>query len=204
MMNAVLVIALAIAAKPYTIIDLSALERNSAWEEIISHLEDIPPAERDAEWQRISEKAALGYTAALAKARDTYAAFLAVQELGRRHPHLMKLPEFTEKRAAVGLTAIESCFRQTWSGGECVELLLGFVDADPDNSELALRAAKLVRRSQNAYVAVPFFQRATGGEKNAKACLDEDLRLAVIAGLGLPEDDRLRAVLGGARRSCRR
>lgn len=177
----------AIAAEPYTMNDLVALEKTSAWEEIVAHLGDVPPAKRDAEWMRISEKAAIEYTASLAKSREQYAAYSAIEGLGRQYPHLMKIPAFTQKRAEVGLTMFSSCFKQSWSGGECLELLAGFVDQDPKNLDLQLKAAKLVRLNQFHYVAVPFFVRAVD-EKDAKACLDEDLRLAVIAGLGLPSD----------------
>jgi hypothetical protein len=177
----------AIAAEPYTMNDLLALEKSSSWEEIVAHLSDVPPSKRDGEWMRISEKAAIEYTASLAKAQEPFAAYSAIESMGRSYPHLMKIPAFTAKRAEVGLGAFSQCFKQTWSGGECVQTLLGFVDADPKNEELALKAAKMVRLNQFHYVAVPFFLRAVK-DKDSKACLDEDLRLAVIAGLGLPSD----------------
>lgn len=188
-MNALLVLVL-IAAKPYTMNDLVALEKNAAWTEIVAHLDDIPPAKRDAEWTRILETAAVEYTAGLAKENDAFGAYSAVVELGRRYPNLMKVPAFTAKRAEVGLGTFASCFQRSWSGGECVDLLIGFVDADPKNEELAIKAAKLVRRNQFAYGAVPFFSRAVAASPTtpAKVCLDEDLKLAVIAGLGLPPD----------------
>src|SRR5688572_24545007 len=114
--------ALAVAAKPYTIDDLSALEKNGAWEEVLGHLEDIKPAKRDAEWTRILERAAVEYTAGLAKSREGYAAYSAVVELGRRYPSLLKAPSFTAKRAEVGIAVFESCFQRSWSGGECIDL----------------------------------------------------------------------------------
>lgn len=189
-MKMILLLWLALGAKPYTINDLTALEKTGSWEEILQHLGDVSPAKRDAEWTRVQEKAAIEYVSGLAKSREAYAAYAAIVDLGRRYPNLMKIPAFTAKRAEVGLGAFESCFTQSWSGGECVELLTGFVDDDPKNGDLALKAAKLVRRNQNHYVAVPFFVRAVeaAGGKDAKPCLDDDLKLATIAGLGLPPD----------------
>lgn len=45
--------------KPYTLKDLQALEQREAWPELLAHLNDVPPAERSADWNRVVERACL-------------------------------------------------------------------------------------------------------------------------------------------------
>jgi hypothetical protein len=66
-----------------------------------------------------------------------------------------------------------------------VKVAMRFIDVGGDKA-LTLKVAKLARRSMNAYGAVPFFEKAVAADK--AACKDEDAKLAVVAGLGLPED----------------
>jgi hypothetical protein len=175
--------------KKYTLKDLSALEELGSWAELVEHLDDVPPSGRTGPWLKICEKAAVQYLASLSADREPYAALSAAEAFPKRYPQLSKSRSFMDKRAEAGLKGFEACFAQSGSGGECVERLLPFVDADPKNKDLALKAGKLVRRNQFAYVAVPFFSRALDGRKDAKECVDDDVKLAIVAGLGLPESD---------------
>jgi hypothetical protein len=176
-------------AKKYSITDLNALEEQGAWTEIVEHLNDIPPSQRTGAWLKISEKAAIEYLATLDIDRDPFAALVAADQFTKQYPHLKKSSAFMQKRADVGLKGFEVCFKASYSGGECHDRLLGFVDADAKNADLAFRAGKLVRLNQFAYVAVPYFKRAVDRGMDAKSCGDEDLQLAVVAALGLPAND---------------
>jgi hypothetical protein len=190
-------------AKKYSITDLSALEEQSSWAEIVEHLDDVPPSKRTGPWQKICEKATVEYLSALDTDREPFAALMAADGFTKRYPQLKKSAAFMEKRADVGLKGFELCFKSSYSGEECHERLLGFVDADPKNASLALRAGKIVRLNQFAYVAMPYFKRAIDRQADAKACADEDLRLAVVAALGLPPDDpRMKDARALASGSC--
>lgn len=39
--------------KPYTMEDLRVLDQRKSWEELIGHLLDVPPAKRNAEWNKM-------------------------------------------------------------------------------------------------------------------------------------------------------
>jgi hypothetical protein len=124
----------------------------------------------------------------LAKDRDPFSGLGAAEGLTKRYPELKKSKAFIEKRSEAGLKGFEACFKMTYTGQECVDRFLGFIDADASNNALALQAAKVVRRNQNAYVAAPFFKRAIVDGKDP-GCKDEDLKLSIVAALGLPSDD---------------
>jgi hypothetical protein len=61
--------------RPYTMKDLQALADRKSWSELIMHLQDVPPAERAADWNKLVE------TACLREGLDAYAAIYCTQEL---------------------------------------------------------------------------------------------------------------------------
>ena len=127
------------------------------------------------------------------EATDDGTTLALVDQIDRDYPQLLKSAKYTRPRGELGLKGIEGCFGQTngyWSSyglDNCVKLALRFVDNSNGDRVLALKVAKVARKSMNAYSAVPFFKRALG-PKDTAACKDEDLKLAVVAGLGLPTD----------------
>ena len=90
-------------------------------------------------------------------------------------------------RSGAGEHMFAKCFEATYSGEECVSMALDFVRVAGTDAATSLAVAKIVRRNQNPYVAVPFFRIALEGKDRA-ACGDDDLELATTAGLGLPPD----------------
>ncbi|MBC7976631.1 MAG: hypothetical protein H7138_16785 [Myxococcales bacterium] len=179
--------------KKYTIADLKALVGQNAFKEAFLHIGDISPAQRNAEWSEVAAAAAGGVLGTLDS--DDGTTIAAIDQIDRDYPQLLKSPKYTRPRNELGYKGIEGCFAQTngyWSSyglENCVKLGLRFVDNSGQDRALALKVAKVARRSMNAYGAVPFFKRAIGGKDTATACKDEDLKLAVVAGLGLPPDN---------------
>jgi hypothetical protein len=173
--------------KPYTLADLKALVAQKSYQEAIAHLSDISPSERNADWLAVAVDAATGHISGLSNDNLVTKVF-AIEELDTAYPAILKSAKYTKVRAEVGLKAYESCFQQSYSLDECLKHAAKFVEADAGNWELALKMAKAVRRNGNAYNAVPHFKRALGGKGNATVCKDDDLKTAVIAGLGLPKD----------------
>ena len=177
--------------KKYTLADLKALVGQNAYKEAFLHLGDVGPAQRNAEWIETAAAASGGVLGTLDTEDGTTLAM--VDEIDRDYPQLLKSAKYTRPRSELGLKGIEGCFGQTsgyWSSyglDNCVKLGLRFVDNSGGDHALALKVAKLARKSMNAYSSVPFFKRALG-PKDTAACKDDDLRLAVVAGLGLPPD----------------
>jgi hypothetical protein len=61
--GAVLFLAVAAASpapKPYSLDDLRALAGRAAWVELAAHLDDVPPAQRDADWEKLAARTAVG------------------------------------------------------------------------------------------------------------------------------------------------
>lgn len=161
-----------------------------AWREVVEHLQDVLPSRRGAEWEKIADKAATGYVQGLLAEHKAEAALTAAEELRSKYPHLKRSKAFMSQRARAGLAGFALCYEneRTPKPPTCNERLLAFLDGDPNNFDLAMKAGKLVRLNQNHYFATPFFKRALANHKGAPECKDEDLQLAVIAGLGLPPD----------------
>ncbi len=79
----------------------------------------------------------------------------------------------------------EKCQADSYSGRPCQDALERWVKDHPDD---VFKAGKLTRLKMNAAVAVPFFAQAF--DKKKGDCKDQDVQLAVVAGLNLPETDK--------------
>ena len=172
----------------YAMADLQALEKKGAWEELLAHAEDIPPAQRSAAWEKTVEKAAIGYLQQLGTDTAAFEGVFTSQALLGRYPHLLKSSDFMAKRGEAGKAASAICLKNAYRGQHCIDMMKDFLKTQNTAPETGFAFGKIVRLNQNAYVAVPFFRWALDQKKDAGPCADEDLSLAVVAGLGLPPD----------------
>jgi hypothetical protein len=185
--------------KRWTMKDLEALESGryreegsvpgESWRELVEHLEDIPPSERDNKWGALVERSTLKYLDALVAEKDWAGALAAAEKATGRYANLRKSRAFMEKRAEIGPKGYDlACFsKKSGTSDNCNEKLLAFVQADRDNRPLWLEATKVVIRHFNAYVAMPFARGAVEG--NPAACGEEVVQRATLAALGLPKED---------------
>ena len=176
--------ALADKAKPYTLDDLKALVSQKSYEEAVSHLGDVAPSERKAEWLDVAATAAAGYVAGLTSDQVVY----AIDAIDRAYPQVLKVEKYSKVRTEQGLKGYEKCLGSGWGGGsECLEKAMKFTEADAANSELALKMGKVVMRSfSSKYTAAPFFKRAVSG-KSLAACKDEDLKTSMLSAFAVPK-----------------
>ena len=168
--------------KKYTIADLKALVGQKSFKEAYLHLGDIAPGARNADWIDVGAAAAGGF---LGQIEGEDAAIGVIDEIDREYPTLVKNAKYAKPRAEQGYKSLESCFGNSYGVDQCVKIAMRFIEVGGDKA-LTLKVSKLARRSMNAYGAVPFFEKAIAADKSA--CKDEDAKLAVLAGLGLPED----------------
>jgi hypothetical protein len=173
---------------PYTLADLQALASRSSWEELLGHAEDVPPAQRTAVWDNLVETAATGYVTNLGTQTDSYDAVFASQALLRRFPRLSSSTGFMTKRGEAGKAAAAVCLERASVGQHCIDGMKSFLEGANTGADVGFAFGKIARKNQNAYVAVPFFDWSLNKKTDAASCSDEDLQLAVIAGLGLPPD----------------
>ena len=175
--------------KEYSMADLKALEGRKEWRELISHMDDVPPAKRDAAWDALLDKAAPEFMAQTVKEKDPFEGFYLAMHLVDKYPKLTKNKAFMDKRLEVSKTAFKECFAQSYRGARCLKAAQEFVATGDNNADGAFAVAKVVRLGQNANVAIPFFQKGLEGRKaGAAECADEDLKLSVLSALALPTD----------------
>jgi len=172
----------------YTMADLDALDKKGSYEELLSHAEDIAPAQRTPAWEKLVEKAASGYMASLTKGSSSFEGVWTSQSFVKRYPFLTKSQDFMTKRGEAGKSAAERCLADSYRGQHCIDMMKEFLQTTGTSPEVGLAFGKITRKNQNHYVAVPFFKWALDAKKDASFCGDEDLKLAVVAGLGLPAD----------------
>lgn len=179
-------------AKTYSLADLQALERQSAWDELLAHAEDIAPAQRNAAWNKLVEHAAIEQVRALATKTGAFEGSWSSQALVKRYPQLAQSKPFMQARADTAKIAAEECLRESYRGQHCIDGMTDFLKTPNTTPEVAFEFGKIVRRHQNHYVAAPFFKwaidRKSAAAKSDAWCSDEDLNLAVKAALGLPPD----------------
>ena len=174
---------------PFSMADLKALESKGQWRELVMHLDDVPPAKRDATWDTLLQKAAPELMAQSAKEKDAFEGFYMASHLVDKYPQLTKNKAFMDKRLEVSKTAFAECFAQSYRGARCLKAAQEFVATGENNPDSSFAIAKVVRLGQNANVAIPFFQKGLEGRKAGDAsCADEDLKLSVISALALPSD----------------
>ncbi|MBA3456711.1 MAG: hypothetical protein H0T42_26715 [Deltaproteobacteria bacterium] len=177
--------------KKYTLADLKALNDQSAFKEAFLHIGDIAPAQRKAEWLDVAATAAGGVLGILDTDDGSTAA--AIDQIDKEYPALLKSAKYTKPRAELGYQGLEGCFSQTngyWSSyglDNCIKIGMRFVANSGGDKALALKVAKLARRSMNSASSVPFFEAAVGKDNKA-LCADSDFKIAVVAGIALPPD----------------
>ena len=117
-------------SRKYSIADLQALEKKDQYQELLAHIEDVPPASRGASWDALLTRVATTYVGGLTDEGDTYAAFggfMQTEALVERYPQLRKSADFMRKRGDVGQKMFGMCFKMTYSGEECVSMAMQFV-----------------------------------------------------------------------------
>ena len=175
------------ADQAYSMKDLKALADQSAWSELASHLEDVRPAERGPEWNKVLEQTATGLLDQGGAADDVYSAFSTSENLLTRFPKLKTNKAFMAKRADTGLKAFAICFENSYGADQCLQDLTKFVKSDAGNLDLTFKAGKLARLNLKHWAAAPFFASALTEPNKDQRCDDEDVALAVMSGLALPK-----------------
>ncbi len=175
------------AEDKYTLDDLLMLEKNGQYAELLVHLTDVRPSQRNEKWNELVERAAVaGVQKNLSAKQDAQALYLADQLL-ELQPALKNDSEFLAVRKHSILGTYSQCLSNNYATGSCLEQLSGTIEKTPDDHDLAMQVGKLVRRKAQNHAAVPFFLLATAGEKEPTQCQDEDLLLAVLAGMELSD-----------------
>ena len=186
--------AAAFADKTTTMADLKALIDQKAYEEAIGKLGDIAPSARNAEWQDVASKAAIGFITAEQDGNTKLAYILRIDS---RYPTIIKSSSYEWMRADVVTKNYPACFdHQTrWDRDsglkDCVDAGAKLIDSDAGNAKLALTLAKAAYhqlKDAEAYMSVVMFRRAVDAAKGGAACKDADTWAATQRGMGGASD----------------
>ena len=185
--------------KKYTQADLQALANQSSWKELIEHLGDVSPAERNDQWEKLAEQAGLGALEASVKRDDPSLGIQVGISLVDQYPQVGKSKAFMNKRNEVGLQAFDRCLNQERLADYCGPMLKTFVAQDPDNLDLAFKAGKIASRRMKRWFTVSFFKSALSQQTELRNCKDSDAQKAVLAALGLGDGPDSRTAIDDAR-----
>lgn len=124
--------------------------------------------------------------------------FFAIQLINVTYVNAMKVKE--GKIILEKINDYEFCQSKDYSGDFCHQALLEWVEKNPKD---AFQAGKMTRLKMNPWAAVPFFAKAW--EQGAGDCKDEDVKLSVLSGLGLPsnQQDVIKAAVEISLNKCR-
>ncbi len=176
----------ALSAHAYEMADLEALQKQSAWEELVGHLGDIAPSKRDAKWLAIAEQASAEYLKAIdIDENSAQGAFYTSDDLVKRYPALKQSKRFLAARAEVGLKAFGftySNYRHSRGDDEWLVQIKKWVQADATTTDLPVRAAKKVQSRLMASVAWPLWKMAV--DRGNTVCADKEFQEAIIMAVG--------------------
>jgi hypothetical protein len=172
--------------KPYTLADLKTLVSQKSFKEAVDHLGDVGPSERNADWQAVAADAAAGYISGLSN-DNLVTKVLEIERVDSDYPTIMKSTKYTKIRGEVGLKAYKACFENSYWIDDCLDHAYKFIDADASNTDLAFKMGKLVRLNAKHWASLRYFKSALKAKDTKAMCADEDIKLAVISGLGLPD-----------------
>ncbi len=174
--------------KPMTMADIQALEKSESWRELAGGLGDIPPASRNATWEKITVNTALNLLSSASKSKLPGETFNMAENILEQFPQLGKNKEFMAKRGEVGVLALKDCYRQnSWWAEGCYRELVRFSERDPSNDNMQFALGKLVRLNGRHANATPYFEKALAKSATPARCDDSDVSLAVVSAMFLPD-----------------
>jgi hypothetical protein len=173
-------------AAGYEMKDLETLSKQGQWQELMEHLDDIPPSKRDAKWQSLAERACASVLAAIEVDDRSLERVIGQSDaMIKRYPALGRSSAFMAKRADVGLQAFRKSFgHYSHNRGDDPWLgkLIEFVRGDTSTADLPLRAAQLANSLLVKSCSIPILK--IGVERSAAAvCKAPDLAWSVVSAL---------------------
>jgi hypothetical protein len=165
--------------------DLRALDQQQNYAEMLGRLKDVAPAQRDAEWEALAEKANV---AALEKleitdGRSGEYALQVIADQAAAFPSLRKSTAWLAKRVDVGVKAFGwtyGNYRHSTGDEQWVPQVKKFAEVDPVTKGLAQRLAKdVILGRLVASSAWPLYELAFQRDGDA-VCTDAKLVDVVI------------------------
>jgi hypothetical protein len=176
----------------YSLKDLKALIDQKGYQEVLQHLDDISPADRNQDWINVAGTASAGY---LATAEDGQKLQIMMM-VEKQYPTVVKSPAYTRARLDAIPHAFSKCYDQAGSsyGGQdermkgydkCLEVGQKFIDSEPGNAGLPLAIAKATGHTSYPYKSIGMFRLAitAAGKSGASVCQEPAVAGGIVNGL---------------------
>lgn len=128
---------------------IQAMMRRKAWSELVSRLDEVEPAQRDAQWQKAVEVTALAYIDELIGWRSKKLDRMCDQLL-IRYPTLSEAPRFLQIRRKLVLQSAEECYRHPVKKSSCSRAAYDAVLRHPKDVVLVRELASKVQMLDSA------------------------------------------------------
>lgn len=165
--------------------ELRALDKQSDWRELLSRVRQVAPTQRDAEWEALVERAAIGVLEGtdVKSAGEAESRLRTMDELVKEYPSLGRSKTYFAKRAELGLHDLKLTFsnsRHSRGDDSWLPQVKEFVEKDTQTPGLAQRAAKeLILGRLVAEVAFPLYQVAFKRDGDS-VCHDAELPKVIV------------------------
>lgn len=169
---------------PYTMEDLQALSDAKNWSELLAHVGDIRPSQRNKDWQILVEKGAVGAFDGYVAAGATDNALGLGQHLLATYPFLSESQSFTQGFTKQLIPAAQPCIQYSMEG--CVENYGKLMVTLSPSGELSFEEGTKVFQAVSKSLAVPFFASAVN--HSAQYCSNETVANALLYTLDRPKN----------------
>lgn len=182
----------------YSLEDLQQLARQQAWTEVVAHLQDVRPTERDATWQTLVDQAGVAFLKSLTTTVSLEDVVGAGKALALQYPQLAKNPEFSSLYLANAEQYYAPCYRYGNAActNEFAQTLIHFSAA----ADVMLQQGQLALRQVSYTASVPFFAQAV--KDNPAYCKEADVAKGVLETLALPKHPHFQSAFAVATRHC--
>lgn len=169
---------------PYTMEDLQALSSAQNWSELLAHVGDIRPTERNSDWEKLVQLGAVGAFNNYVSAGATDDAIGLGQHLLATYPFLSKSESFTQNFAKQLVPAAQPCIKYSMEG--CVENYGKLMASLSPAGEVSFEEGVKVFQAVSKSLSVPFFASAV--QASDKYCSDERVANALLYTLDRPKN----------------
>ena len=187
----------------FVIKDMKALYQQKGYTELLVNAQRIRPSERGEEWQEMVSAAAVSELDRQLKREKFELAFENSETLQEQFPHLVEVQAYVAKRGEVAAQAMIDCIDRLQPLKTCYYRFLHLFEREKYSSERYLGLGKAVRRRMFHYYATPFFALALKATDDKEGvCSEEDLQMAMEAGLGMSADNFRKPAMEVAFQHC--
>ncbi len=190
--------------KAYTKDQLVKLGEQELWTELLTHIGDVDPLQRDQEWAELLEKSTYEALNELLRREDFNRAIEISSPLFENFKPLKKSKRVMKLHREIGLKHIENCLRARESPENCHTLSLRYIDYDSEGrGPLAYEIGKLTTFHRFHRYALPYFQIAVEEAGSREICGDDRLRSALTNIAGWDKEDPLTKSASKIKKHCK-